>query len=159
MDHLWSPWRFKYIMDTAVRSDCVFCTIPAESTDEKNCVLFRGKFNFVILNIFPYTSGHLMVVPYAHTASLADIDEATTSEMMELSKRALKALEAEYKPQGFNLGINLGSAAGAGIAEHMHFHVVPRWSGDGNFMTVVAETRVLPEILVETYTRLHKYFC
>ena len=126
--------------------------------DDENYIIYRGELNFVILNLFPYTSGHLMIVPYEHTASLASISEATTTGMMNLAKRAQVALEAEYRPDGFNIGMNLGRSAGAGVADHIHLHVVPRWVGDANFVSIVGETRVLPEDMSTTYKKLKKHF-
>jgi ATP adenylyltransferase len=121
-------------------------------------VLYRAELNFVILNLFPYTTGHLMIVPYVHSDSFRDVSMAATTEMMELAKLAQKALEAEYRPDGFNIGMNLGRSAGAGVADHIHMHVVPRWAGDANFVSVVGETRVLPEELLTTYDRLANRF-
>jgi ATP adenylyltransferase len=158
MDHLWSPWRFRYISSIGRANGCVFCRINEEHKDDENYVIHRGKLNFALLNLFPYTSGHLMIVPYEHRASLAGAAEATTTEMIELAKRAQLALEAEYHPDGFNIGMNLGQSAGAGVADHIHLHVVPRWSGDANFVSIVGETRVLPEDLATTSSRLRKHF-
>ena len=158
MDHLWSPWRYKYIANADQYDGCVLCRIAQEHNDAENYVVHRAKLNFIILNLFPYTSGHLMIVPYEHQASLASIDDATTTEMIELAKRAQKALEGEYHPDGFNIGMNLGRSAGAGIADHLHLHVVPRWSGDANFVSVVGETRVLPEDLATTAQKLKQHF-
>lgn len=158
MDHLWSPWRFRYISSIGRENGCVFCRINNEHKDDENYVIHRGKLNFMLLNLFPYTSGHLMLVPYEHRASLAGTAEETTTEMIELAKRAQLALEAEYHPDGFNVGMNLGQSAGAGIADHIHLHVVPRWSGDANFVSIVGETRVLPEDLATTSSRLRKHF-
>ena len=121
-------------------------------------MVHRAELNFVILNLYPYTSGHLMIAPYQHEASLAAVDQATTTEMIELAKRAQTALEAEYHPDGFNIGMNLGRSAGAGVADHLHLHVVPRWSGDANFVSIVGETRVLPEELATTHQKLKKHF-
>jgi ATP adenylyltransferase len=157
MEHIWSPWRYRYIASAGKEEGCVFCRVQ-QAGDRKSLVVYRGRLNFIILNLFPYTSGHLMVVPYAHEADLSAIDEATTTEMIELAKRAESALVAEYHPDGFNIGMNLGRAAGAGVAEHLHLHVVPRWSGDANFVSIVGETRVLPEDLETTYDRLKKHF-
>jgi len=126
--------------------------------DEQQFILFRGKYNFVILNIFPYTCGHLMVAPYEHIADLSDCSEVQTTDMMELSKRCKFAIEQTYHPDGFNLGMNLGKSAGAGVEQHIHLHVVPRWKGDANFMSIVGETRVLPETLEVTYQKLKRYF-
>lgn len=158
MDHLWSPWRYKYIATADRQQGCVLCRIAQEQNDAENYVVHRAIQNFIILNLFPYTSGHLMIVPYEHQASLAAIDEATTTEMIELAKHAQTALEAEYHPDGFNIGMNLGRSAGAGIADHLHLHVVPRWSGDANFVSVVGETRVLPEDLTITLQKLKQHF-
>jgi ATP adenylyltransferase len=157
MEHIWSPWRYRYIAAAGSEPGCVFCRVQ-QGDDRENLVVYRGKLNFIILNLFPYTSGHLMIVPYAHIAILASVDEATTAEMMELAKRAETALEAEYRPDGFNIGLNLGRAAGAGVASHLHLHVVGRWVGDANFVSIIGETRVLPEELPATYERLIKHF-
>jgi ATP adenylyltransferase len=158
MDHLWSPWRYKYIASADRQEGCVFCRIEQADKDAENYVVYRARLNFIVLNLFPYTSGHLMIVPYEHLASLPSVNEPTTTEMIELAKRAQVALEAEYHPDGFNIGMNLGKSAGAGIADHLHLHVVPRWTGDANFVSIVGETRVLPEDLITTYEKLSKHF-
>ena len=158
MDHLWSPWRYKYIASADQQQGCVFCRINDERKDAENYVLHRARRNFIVLNLFPYTSGHLMIVPYEHRAFLADVSEETTSEMIELAKRTQLALETEYRPDGLNIGMNLGRSAGAGVADHLHLHVVPRWSGDANFVSIVGETRVLPEDLAITYSKLKKHY-
>src|SRR3990167_4464544 len=158
MDYIFSPWRYQYIADVNRKTGCVFCKVIADNANEQNYIVYRASLNFVILNLFPYSSGHLMVVPYQHEKSLALLDQPTTTEMMELSKKAQMVLENEYHPDGFNIGINLGHAAGAGVAEHVHLHVVPRWTGDANFMSVIGEARVLPEELKTTYRRLSSYF-
>jgi ATP adenylyltransferase len=160
MDFLWSPWRFDYMASIGKaagpenRPPCVFCVGEDPAQDEARLILHRGLSNFVILNLFPYTSGHLMVVPYAHMGSIIQATTEHTTEMMELVKRSVQALTEIYHPEGFNLGMNLGRAAGAGVRDHFHLHVVPRWAGDTNFMTVTSETRVLPEELQSTYRRL-----
>jgi len=133
---------------------CVFCTAPAEANDEHNLILYRGKLVYIILNRYPYTSGHVLVVPYQHSQNLAQLDRQTRSEIMELSNQSIAVIDFEYKPQGFNVGFNIGEAAGAGIAGHIHMHVVPRWHSDTNFMSALGMTRVLPEALEETYRRL-----
>jgi ATP adenylyltransferase len=158
MDHIWSPWRYRYIASADEQGGCAFCKALESHDDPKALILHRARFNFIILNLFPYTSGHLMIVPYEHLAMLSELDRETTREMMELAKGAQLALAAEYKPDGFNIGMNLGRAAGAGVADHLHLHVVPRWVGDANFVSVVGETRVLPEDLSTTYERLKKHF-
>ena len=156
MEHIWSPWRYSYIASVDAEPGCVFCRVQQQGTDKENLIVYRGQKNFIILNLFPYTSGHLMIVPYEHIASLSATDPATTAEMMELAKRAQSALEAEYHPDGFNIGMNLGRSAGAGVADHLHLHVVPRWTGDANFVSIIGETRVLPEDLRTTYDKLRK---
>ncbi len=158
MDHLLSPWRYKYITSADREEGCVFCRIDLEHKDPENYVVHRAALNFILLNLFPYTSGHLMIVPYQHQSSLAAVGADTTTEMIELAKRAQVALEAEYRPDGFNIGMNLGRSAGAGVADHLHLHVVPRWTGDANFVSIVGETRVLPEDLAVTAIKLKKRF-
>ncbi|HKV38577.1 MAG TPA: HIT domain-containing protein [Blastocatellia bacterium] len=159
MDHLWSPWRYKYIAAAGENQPgCVFCKACDDGDDRKALIVHRGERVFVILNLFPYTSGHLMVVPYEHTGSFVSLAEDVTTEMMKAAKQAEIALEAEYRPDGFNIGMNLGRAAGAGVAEHVHLHVVPRWVGDANFVSIVGESRVLPEALEVTYEKLKQHF-
>ena len=154
MDYLWSPWRYQYITTSDKPCECVFCAAAQSSDDHASLVVHRGAANFVILNRFPYTSGHLMVVPNDHVATLEDLREDALIEMFRLARDAERHLRAIYHPEGLNLGMNIGKSAGAGIAGHLHLHVLPRWTGDTNFMTVLAETRVLPEDLEVTYTRL-----
>lgn len=160
MEHLWSPWRMNYLTGQAKAEDppgptgCIFCDKPAENRDDANLIVFRGENAFVLLNLYPYNNGHLMVVPYTHAPTLEVLDAPTLTEMMLLTNQALAALRALYNPQAFNIGMNIGSAAGAGIAEHVHLHVVPRWAGDTNFMTVTAGARVIPEDLRITQRRL-----
>lgn len=154
MDHMWSPWRLKYIYGHERDGACVFCAAPGQPDGPGSLVVARGVNVFAILNRFPYTSGHLMVVPYAHQPTLEDLDSATRAEMMEMVNHGMCVLRAEYRAEGFNLGANIGAAAGAGIAVHVHFHIVPRWMGDTNFMSTVGETRVLPEELDETWRRI-----
>ena len=161
MDFVWSPWRYHYIRANAdgehVRDGCVFCRAPEASDPATTLVATRGARCYIILNLFPYTSGHLMVVPYAHVSSLADVDDETAAEMMLLVKRSQRALDAVYRPHGYNVGMNLGKAAGAGIEQHLHMHVVPRWVGDANFVSVIGETRVIPEDLQTTYEKIAGY--
>jgi ATP adenylyltransferase len=157
VDVLWSPWRYDYITKSgsAQTSGCVFCDILSNSaSDEENFIVSRAEFNFVILNIYPYTSGHLMVVPYEHIADLDKGPSEATNEMMDLVKRAQSVLTEAYRPDGINLGMNLGKAAGAGVAGHYHMHVLPRWVGDANFMTAIGQTRTIPESLEDTYKKL-----
>jgi ATP adenylyltransferase len=158
MDRLWTPWRFEYIRTADQETSCVFCRIPQESSDSANLVLFRGAKSFVILNLFPYTSGHLLVVANRHISFLSEAEPAELHEIIELSRQCESALQAEYHPQGFNMGFNLGRAAGAGVEHHLHMHALPRWTGDSNFVSVVGETRILPEELPVTYRRLLPYF-
>lgn len=161
MDLLWSPWRYDYITGSgSTRSDgCVFCDIlNSSASDEEKFILKRAEFNFVILNIYPYTTGHVMILPYAHLAEPAAADKKTTDELMDLTKHAQQALNDIYKPDGINLGMNLGKAAGAGVAGHFHMHILPRWFGDANFMTAIGQTRTLPETLTETYKKLKNKF-
>lgn len=160
LDRLWSPWRSQYISgEGSSMSGCVFCELQSDpSKDEQNFVLYRGATSYIVLNLYPYVSGHLLIVPYAHVGELDGADKETTDEMMDLSKRCQTALRDIYRPDGFNLGMNLGSAAGAGIVAHIHMHILPRWNGDTNFMTSVADSRVLPEDLATTYEKLRGRF-
>jgi ATP adenylyltransferase len=159
MDHLWTPWRFDYISRLGhAESGCVFCGILSEQNDRENLVLCRGESAFVVLNLFPYTAGHMLIVANRHIPFLRDATALELQEVMQLAQRCEAALRTEYRPDGFNLGFNLGRAAGAGVASHLHMHVVPRWSGDGNFLSVVSETRVLPEELPQTWQRLVGHF-
>jgi ATP adenylyltransferase len=154
MDYLWTPWRYRYIADASKSAGCIFCDAISANDDAKMLVVFRGAKNYIILNRYPYTSGHVMIVPYEHVGDFAAADAETVSEMMRLAQRVKGALEKGYHPEGYNLGMNLGRAAGAGVLGHLHLHVLPRWSGDSNFMTVVGETRVEPEELTTTYEKL-----
>ncbi len=154
MNHLWAPWRSKYMQENREKQGCIFCDAAASPNDEQALVVYRGEFAFVMLNRFPYTSGHVMIAPYMHAARLAAVSEATTAEIMRLLRRGEEILERTYRADGLNLGMNLGEAAGAGIEKHIHMHLLPRWHGDANFMTVVGETRVLPESLEDTYRKL-----
>ena len=158
--HLNAPWRMEYIEQAEKSEGCIFCDKPCEgeTCDRKNFILHRGKFCFVILNAFPYNSGHLMVIPYEHTADLSALSLETYQEMMQLASLAMDALTRVMSPDGFNLGMNLGRAGGAGISEHLHLHLVPRWVGDTNFMTTVAEARVVPEALERTWEKLRAAF-
>ncbi len=168
MDYLWSPWRYRYVSSGTRTDGCVFCSIgrPGDSgdsgqdssRDQENLVVHRGLHNFVVLNRFPYTSGHVMVVPYAHAAELSAISDEAAAEMMALARLSERHLRAVYRPDGLNLGMNIGASAGAGIAAHIHMHVLPRWHADANFMTTIGETRVLPEELAVTWQRLKDAF-
>jgi len=155
MKRLWSPWRMAYLTEERPRG-CIFCIAAAEERDEENLIVWRGERAFVILNRYPYNAGHLMVVPYAHVASLEDLPAETLTELMLLVNRSLAGLRRAMSPEAFNVGANLGHAAGAGIADHVHMHVVPRWEGDTNFMPVLADVRVIPEFLADTYRKIRR---
>ncbi len=156
MDYLWTPWRYRYIADAAKDTGCIFCAALAANDDAKTQIVLRGAKSFVILNRYPYTTGHVMIVPYTHVADLAAADPEMLAEMMRIAQRVQTVLHNTYHPEGFNLGMNLGRAAGAGVTGHLHLHLLPRWSGDSNFMTVVGETRMEPEDLATTYEKLRK---
>jgi ATP adenylyltransferase len=158
LDYLWSPWRYSYLTALKNPEGCIFCVMAAADDDEKSLIVFRGAHNFVVLNRFPYTSGHLMVVPYQHIPDLAGLDQTAASEMMALIQAAERHLRTTYRPDGLNVGMNIGESAGAGIAGHIHMHVLPRWTGDANFMTTVGQTRVLPEEAAVTWQRLKQAF-
>jgi len=157
LDRLWNPWRFQYVTKEK-REGCIFCEFPRVRQGVQNLIVRRARFNFVILNRYPYTTGHLMVVPFKHTDSLQGIDDDAAQELFELVRAADHKLREVYHPKGMNLGMNQGEAAGAGIAEHIHMHVLPRWIGDANFLTVIGETRILPEELSDTYRKLKAIF-
>jgi ATP adenylyltransferase len=157
---IWAPWRLPYVKDASKDTDegCIFCTAPAENDDRRTLIVHRGDRCFVILNKFPYTNGHLMVAPYEHLATLPDLNSETLTEMMALAQRAIVVLDDAYAPQGYNAGLNQGRIAGAGFADHIHLHVVPRWAGDTNYMPVVADTRVMPQSLADSYDALEGKF-
>lgn len=157
-DRLWTPWRMEYIVDTNRPGGCIFCDKPEEESDRENLILFRGERIFVIMNRYPYNNGHLMVTPYSH---VSDVTLLTEEEMLEVSRsiqKSVEILKETMNPQGFNVGMNMGKAAGAGIDDHLHFHVVPRWNGDTNFMPVLSDVRVMPEHLDETYLKLKPFY-
>jgi len=158
MKHLWSPWRMTYIDNANKVEGCVFCNAQAKEDSPENLIIQRGKLAFVILNRYPYTSGHVMVVPFAHKPNLEELDSATRAEMMELTSQATSVLRKIYGTKSFNVGVNIGEAAGAGVKEHVHIHIVPRWVGDTNFMSTLAETRVLPETLEDSWRRIREGF-
>jgi ATP adenylyltransferase len=154
MDYLWTPWRYAYVSTAEKTTACVFCNAVAANDAARTLIVYRGKLCFVILNAYPYTPGHVMIVPYAHLDELRKLPPEAATEMMALSQRMESVLRELYRPDGINLGMNIGKAAGAGIAGHIHMHVLPRWVADANFMSVVSETRVLPELLEETWKRM-----
>ncbi len=154
MDYLWTPWRYAYVTAAEGAKGCIFCDLPKLGDDRSARIVYRGKHCFIILNTFPYTPGHSMIVPYAHLDELRNLPTEAAQEMMALSQTMEDVLRKLYKPDGVNLGMNIGKAAGAGVAGHIHMHILPRWVADGNFMTVVGETRVLPETLEMTWERI-----
>jgi ATP adenylyltransferase len=158
MDRLWSPWRYRYVSQASPSDECVFCAKAAGSDDAADLILYRGVHNYALLNLYPYTTGHLMVAPYAHIADLEALPDEAACEMMRLAQTAIRHLRAVYRPHGLNAGFNLGECAGAGVAGHLHMHILPRWTGDANFMTAVGETRVMPEDLSETWRKLSAAF-
>ena len=158
MRQLWAPWRMAYLRGEHQPMDgCIFCE-KLNYPDEQEHILHRGKFCYVTLNRFPYTNGHLLVVPYVHTGVLEDLDDPTSLELMQLVRHSIRQLRQIYQPQGFNVGVNEGSAAGAGVPKHVHLHIVPRWEGDANYMTVVGDTRIIPDSLEATYAALKPLF-
>lgn len=160
MDFLWTPWRYQYIAQAKAgdQPECIFCDAVARNDDEATLIVHRGKTSFVILNLYPYTSGHAMIVPYAHVAELSKCDAATLGEIIQLAQKVESIFHSMYKPDGMNFGMNLGRAAGAGVTGHLHLHALPRWIGDANFMTVTAETRIHAEALATTYKKFREAF-
>ncbi len=157
MKHLWSPWRIDYILGPKPDT-CIFCLPSGRDEDEERLILYRGEHSFVIMNKFPYNTGHLMVTPYRHVMDLCLLEKHESHEIMDLMQFCVQVLNKHYKCHGINAGLNLGEAAGAGIREHLHFHLVPRWHGDSSFMAVIDEVRVMPEHLSVTYNALKPYF-
>lgn len=155
LTHLWAPWRMEFIKGKAT-AGCVFCDLPKQKNDRENLILMRAKDSYIIMNKFPYNNGHLLIVPNAHIAEFPEVPDAVLTEMNHLTKLGIRALERCYKPQGFNVGINLGEAAGAGVKGHVHTHIVPRWSGDTNFMPVVAETKSLPQHIMASFDQIQE---
>lgn len=161
MDRLWTPWRMEYIKSAATSEEepgCIFCDLPAVGDDDEVYILARGPRGFVILNKYPYNPGHLMVAPFDHVGDLAEMEDETLTDVARLVRESVRVIRDAWEPSGFNVGMNLGRVAGAGIPHHVHWHVVPRWDGDTNFMPVVGQTKVLPELLEETYAKLKPHF-
>ena len=158
MDHLFAPWRFAYISNADSGTDCLLCGLARSRDDKKALIVHRGRYCFVVLNAYPYTSGHVMIVPYEHIDQLQQLAAPAAEEMMELMQKLEGILRLLYRPDGLNVGMNLGKAAGAGIAGHIHMHVVPRWIADANFISVIGETRVIPEALETTYKKIKSAF-
>lgn len=159
MDKLWSPWRSKYIESFSGKgndNECLFCRIASEKNDRENFILHRNEKCYIVLNLFPYNNGHLMIVPYRHCSKLSDLENDEMLEIMKTINLGINILTASIKPQGFNIGANLGRCAGAGIENHIHFHIVPRWNGDTNFMPVISETKVISELMNDTFEKLEK---
>jgi ATP adenylyltransferase len=157
MKFIWAPWRIQYIRSEKPKG-CILCDKPAEDKDKDNYILYRGVKNFIMLNAFPYNPGHLLVAPYRHTGNMDELTAAERNEHYELVSRSIKVLKEAMNPGGFNIGANLGKVAGAGIEEHFHSHIVPRWNGDNNFVPVLADVRVVPQALAETYKALRGKF-
>lgn len=157
MKQLWAPWRLSYILDGNT-DECIFCVKPKEDADRDNLILFRGEHAFVIMNLYPYGNGHLMVVPFEHANELDGLSQDTLLSLMLLTRKAENVLRKVLQAQGFNIGINLGKAAGAGIDDHLHIHIVPRWAGDTNFMPVLADTKIIPQHIQATYDLLLPFF-
>ena len=155
MDHLWTPWRYAYVTGADRATGCIFCDAPKE-TDEKAHIVYRGTDCYIILNTYPYTNGHVMIVPYTHLDELQKLPAPAAAEMMALTQRMEVVLRSLYRPDGINLGMNIGQAAGAGVAGHIHMHILPRWVADANFASVIGETRVLPEALEVTWRRIRE---
>lgn len=156
MDHLWTPWRMSYLRGETSKPDhCVFCH-KVGGDDKQELTVARSEYVYATLNLYPYNNGHLLIVPYDHVADLGQLPPEAACDMMQMAQDAVSALRTVYNPTGFNIGINLGQSAGAGIAEHLHMHVVPRWPGDSNYMTVIGHTRVIPDLLADTYHQLLK---
>jgi ATP adenylyltransferase len=154
VERIFTPWRYQYVSTADTAPGCFLCEKPREDADERNLIVLRRERVYALLNLFPYNTGHVLIAPYAHTGDLLDLDEQTSAELMRVTRTLLAALRDEYHADGFNTGMNLGRSAGAGVPGHLHMHIVPRWSGDTNFMPVLAETKILPETLEQTYARL-----
>jgi ATP adenylyltransferase len=154
MDYLWTPWRYAYVTNAQKTAGCIFCDLPQAGDDAKARIVYRGQHCYIVLNTFPYTPGHVMIVPFAHLDELRKLPAGAAHEMMDLSQRMERVLRELYSPDGINLGMNIGKAAGAGVAGHVHMHVLPRWVADANFVSVIGETRTLPETLDMTYARV-----
>jgi ATP adenylyltransferase len=159
-ERIWAPWRLEYVKDASKDAEqgCIFCAKPEAGDDEGSLIVHRGERCFVILNLYPYTNGHLMIAPFEHIGAIQELPAETTAEMMTLAQRAIEILTEQYEPHGFNVGFNQGRVAGAGVEHHIHMHVVPRWGGDTNFMPVLADTRVMPQTLEQSYEALRGRF-
>lgn len=156
MDILWAPWRMQYIQSNQKEAGCIFCLRPQQHADAENLILYRGPQTFVMMNLYPYASGHLLIAPYQHVATIETLTPEVLQEIMTMAQMCLQALQRGLRPDGFNMGINQGVVAGAGIADHMHFHIVPRWNGDTSFMPVLGDVKVMPDFLSHTYNQLRE---
>ena len=157
MKALWAPWRMEYILGKK-EPECIFCSYPKRNNDRENLILYRSAHNFVMMNKYPYNNGHIMVVPYIHTSTIDNLTDEILLDFIKVTQRSLKSLKEIFRPEGFNIGINIGAVAGAGMEEHVHLHMVPRWTGDTSFMSVFGEIRVIPEYIMETYDKLYPVF-
>ena len=157
MKQLWAPWRIEYILSPK-EGECIFCEYPQKNDDRQSLILYRGRLCYVMMNKFPYNGGHLMVVPFRHTSELEGLEDEIACELMTLTRLSMACISKVMRPEGFNAGLNIGKAAGAGIEEHLHMHIVPRWAGDGSFMAVLDEVHVIPEHLLATYDKLYPVF-
>ena len=157
MKALWAPWRMEYILGKK-EPECIFCSYPKKNNDRNNLILYRSAYNFVMMNKYPYNNGHLMVVPYIHTSTLDGLGDEVLLDFMKVTQYSLKCLKEAFRPEGFNIGINIGAVAGAGMEEHVHLHMVPRWAGDTSFVSVLGEIRVVPEHILQTYDKLYPVF-
>jgi len=158
MDRLWTPWRYTYVSKGEGSHGCIFCEKASSSNDEENLVVHRGERNFILLNIYPYNNGHLLIAPYEHVSTLEELSEEAAIEMMRLARITEGHMRRVYQPKGINIGLNIGECAGAGVAAHVHLHILPRWPGDVSFMTSVGETRVVPEELRTTWEKMRDAF-
>jgi len=154
LEKMWAPWRMNYIDGSYKNEGCIFCVKPNQNKDRENLILHRGKTCFTMMNLFPYNNGHIMISPYKHTGNLEDLSDEEMVEIMTLSKKFIRAMKLSMNPAGFNAGFNIGKVAGAGVADHLHLHIVPRWEGDTNFMPVIGETKVISEHILQTYDKL-----
>jgi ATP adenylyltransferase len=157
MKQIWAPWRMEYIR-MEKPTNCILCDKPKEDKDHVNRILYRGKYNFVMMNNYPYNQGHLLIAPYRHVAGLEELKAVEIHEHADITQKCIRVLQQSFKPNGFNIGVNMGKVAGAGIADHVHSHIVPRWQGDTNFMPVIGDIRVIPEAVDETYHQLKELF-
>ena len=159
MEKMWAPWRLEYIQNADKKTEgCIFCDKPKQETDKENLIVHKDEHCFIILNKYPYNNGHLMVVPYEHKSDILDLSDTVLLNIQKVIQKAIKALKNTMEPHGFNIGVNMGRPAGAGIADHIHYHIVPRWHGDTNYMPVLAETKVVSEALDQTWEKLHNEF-